>query len=122
MKTKYFTSWGLALCLGLAAFLLHAQPASEMVTLKGEVVDLWCYLKNGSIGPDHKECAVESVKAGNPVGLVTDRGDIYLIMGSADFQPGRDVLLDRMAQTVTVWGRLIKRNGLQAVYVTSIVR
>lgn len=108
--------------MGLAALILSAQPASEMVTLKGEVVDLWCYLKNGGNGPDHKDCAVASVKAGNPIGLVTDRGDIYLIMGSADFQPGREILLDRMAQTVTIWGRLIKRNGLQAVYVTSIVR
>lgn len=122
MKSKCLALFFLVVGMGLAAFILSAQPASEMVTLKGEVVDLWCYLKNGSNGPDHKDCAVASVKDGNPIGLVTDRGDIYLIMGSADFQPGREILLDRMAQTVTIWGRLIRRNGLQAVYVTSIVR
>jgi hypothetical protein len=119
MKSKSVILF-LILGLGMAVFWLRAQPASEMIVLKGEVVDLWCYLKNGSVGLDHKDCAVASVKAGNPIGLVTERGDIYLIMGNVDFQPGKEILLDRMAQTVTLWGRLIKRNGLQAVYVTNV--
>jgi len=31
------------------------------------------------------------------------------MMGMQDHQPGRDVLIDKMAQTVTVEGTLVKR-------------
>ena len=102
---------------GMFAF---AQPKGDAVTLKGEVVDLWCYLEGGDHGAEHKQCAVECAKAGNPIGLVTDKGDIYVMMGIKDHQPGREVLIDKMAETVTVEGTLVKKGGVQVVYVSSV--
>jgi len=102
---------------GIFAF---AQPKGDAVTLKGEVVDLWCYLEGGDHGAEHKQCAVECAKAGNPIGLVTDKGDIYVMMGMKDHQPGREVLIDKMAETVTVEGTLVKKGGVQVVYISSV--
>jgi hypothetical protein len=96
------------------------QPKGDTVKTKGEVVDLWCYLEGGDHGADHKECAVTCAKAGNPIGLVTEKGDIYVMMGIKDHQPGREVLIDKMAETVTVEGTLVKKGGVQVIYVSAV--
>ena len=106
--------------LVLGVWLAFGQPKGETVTVKGEVVDLWCYLEGGDHGAGHKECAVSCAKAGNPIGLVTEKGDIYVMMGIKDHQPGKDVLISKMAETVTVEGTLVKKGGTQVIYVSSV--
>lgn len=108
----------LLLCFGIPA--AFAQPKGDTVKVKGEVVDLWCYLEGGDRGPEHKKCAIMCAKAGNPIGLLTDKGEIYVMMGIQDHQPGRDVLLDKMAETVTVEGTLVRKGGVQVIYVSSV--
>src|SRR5436190_24200691 len=102
------------------AMSAFAQPKGDAVTLKGEIIDMWCYLEGGDHGADHKACAVECAKAGNPIGLLTENGDIYIMMGTKEHQPGREVLIDKMADTVTVEGTLVKKGGVQVVYVSSV--
>jgi hypothetical protein len=48
-------------------------------------------------GAAHKKCAAACAKAGNPIGLVTEKGDVYVMMGLKDHQPGKDVLINKMA-------------------------
>ena len=95
---------GASLLLGLGVLVSLAQPKGETVKVKGEVVDLWCFLEGGDRGADHKKCAIACAKAGNPIGLVTEKDEVYVMMGIKDHQPGRDVLIDKMAETVTVEG------------------
>src|SRR6266480_5612922 len=112
--------------LAAAAFLLcgirfaSAQPKGETVTLKGEVIDLWCYLEGGDRGADHKKCAIECAKAGDPIALLTEKGDVYILVGIKDHDPAKDMLIEKMAENVTVDGTLVKKGGVQAIYVTSI--
>src|SRR5689334_5305508 len=98
--------------LFLGAIVALAQPKGDTVTLKGEVVDLWCYLEGGDHGAEHKKCSVECAKAGNPIALLTEKGDLYVLMGIKDHQPGKEVLIDKMAETVTVEGTLVKKGGV----------
>src|SRR5437867_11444902 len=97
---------GVTALLVFGALIAFGQPKGDKVTVKGEVVDLWCYLEGGDRGADHKTCAIACAKAGNPIGLVTDKDEVYVMMGLKDHQPGKDVLLDKMAETVTVEGTL----------------
>ena len=106
--------------LVLGVWLAFAQPKGETVKVKGEVVDLWCYLEGGDRGAGHKKCAVACAKAGNPIGLVTEKDEVYVMMGLKDHQPGKDVLIDKMAETVTVEGTLVKKGGVQVIYVASV--
>lgn len=115
----------LSILIGVAVLFLGGIQASgqtkgEAITVKGEVVDLWCFLDHDARGADHKECAVACAKAGNPIGLATEKGDVYLLMGSEKHQPGSAIALDKMAETVTVTGTLIKKGGLQAIYVKEV--
>lgn len=111
--------------LGLAVVVLAGlsalgQPKGPTLTVKGEVVDLWCYLEGGDRGAKHKECATTCAKAGNPIGIVDAKGNVYVAMGIQDHQPGRDLLLDKMAQTVTVTGTLVRKGGAQVLYIKSV--
>ncbi|MBI1929306.1 hypothetical protein HYR99_34305, partial [Candidatus Poribacteria bacterium] len=69
---------------------------------------------------EHKACALECEKAGNPIGIVDAKGKVYVAMGIKDHQPGREVLLEKMAQSVTVTGILVKKGGTQVIYVESV--
>src|SRR5215469_5703801 len=103
-----------------AAAIALAQPKGPSMTVSGEVVDLWCYLEGGDHGPSHKECSTACAKAGNPIGLVDSKGNIYATAGIQDHQPALDVLIDKMNQQVTVTGTLVKKAGTQMLYVKSV--
>lgn len=98
----------------------YGQAKGSKITVKGEVVDLWCYLEGGDHGAKHKQCAVACAKDGNPVAIVDAKGNIYVAMGFKDHQPGREVLISKMAQTVTASGVLVKKGGAQVIYITSV--
>ncbi len=97
-----------------------STDAPKVVTVKGEVVDLWCYMDHRGHGEKHKRCAITCAEAGNPIGIADASGHLFIAMGGKKHQPGRDVLIDLMAETVTVTGRLVKDGGLQAIYITSV--
>src|SRR5215212_3748174 len=110
----------LAAVLSLGGLLAIAQPKGDNVTIKGEVVDLWCYLEGGDHGAEHKKCAVTCAKAGDPIALLSEKGDLYILMGIKDHDPAKDMLIEKMAENATVEGTLVKKGGVQAIYVTSI--
>ncbi len=97
-----------------------SQSKSKHKTIKGEVIDLWCYLDDGSHRAGHKECATTCAKAGNPIGILDAKGNIYVAMGSNDHQPGREILIDKMSDTVTVTGKLVKKGGMRVLYISSV--
>ena len=113
------------LLLSMAAIFLVvgysiAQPKGPTVTVKGEVVDMWCYLEGGDHGPSVKTCATACAKAGNPIGIVDAKGNVYVTAGIQDHQPAQAVLVDKMSQEVTVTGTLVKKGGTQMIYVKSV--
>ena len=101
-------------------WLAFAQPKGDEVTVKGEVIDLWCYLEGGDHGAEHKDCATMCAKAGNPIGILDDKGNIYVVMGLKEHQAGKELLSDKMADTVTVAGTIVKKGGVQVIYVKSV--
>jgi hypothetical protein len=106
--------------LMLIATMAIAQPKGDEVSVKGEVIDLWCYLEGGDHGAEHKDCATMCAKAGNPIGILDAKGNIYVIMGLKEHQAGKELLADKMAETVTVEGTLVKKGGVQVIYVKSV--
>ena len=103
-------------CLGLVMTLLTAlialaQPKGPTVTVKGEAVDLWCYMEGGDRGPAKKDCATACAKAGNPIGIVDAKGNVYLTSGLEDHKPARDLLIGKMNEQVTATGTLVTKGG-----------
>ncbi len=69
-----------AALMALPAFAADppAQKTPKQVTVTGEIVDLACYLDHGARGMKHQQCALTCLKNGEPMGLLTSEGKVYL--------------------------------------------
>src|SRR5207249_1702444 len=99
---------------------LRAQPKGQRTTITGEVVDLWCYLEGGDRGPAKKDCATACAKAGNPIGIVDAKGNVYLTAGLEDHKPSLDLLIAKMNEQVTATGTLVTKGGTKMLFIKSV--
>jgi len=114
-------SVGLGLVITLSTALVGlAQPKGPTVTVKGEAVDMWCYMEGGDHGPAHKACATTCARAGNPIGIVDASGTIYVTAGLQDHQPARDLLIEKMSEQVTASGTLVTKGGIKMLFIKSV--
>ena len=97
-----------------------AQPKGERVTVTGEVVEMWCYLEAGDRGAAKKACATACAKAWNPIALVDDTGQLFVLAGLKSHQPAQELLLGRMSERVTITGTLVKNPNVQMIYIDSV--
>lgn len=94
-----------------------AQGQEIIVT--GEVLDMTCYIAYNLSGPGHAICARECIKSGEPAGLKTANGKVYLLTG----QPGQAVnaqLADLAAKIVTIKGTKTTRDGFDQLQIEEI--
>jgi len=103
----------IALALLTGWFATQASAADETTKVKGEVVDLMCYLDHGAKGDKHAGCAETCIKAGTPVGILTADNQLYLVVG--DHKPINDRLAAYAAKTITVKGKVVERNGMKMI-------
>ncbi len=94
-------------------------------TITGEVVDVSCFLQLGKRGEAHVACGQKCVRNGQPVGVLTDKGRLYLIMPE-EHHPRRDgqvSVKDRFAELmgkrIQVSGMVTKYNDILAMFITS---
>jgi hypothetical protein len=86
-----------------------AFAAGQEITVRGEVLDMACYIAYNLSGPDHAECAKKCIKKGLPVGIKTEDGKVYLLVGSNDALNNQ--LAEYAAKTITVKGKVRTRDG-----------
>lgn len=102
-------------------------PAT-ITTLVGEIIDYSCYLQIGKHGEKHRDCAQKCFKNGQPIGLLTKDGSIYLLM-EEEHNPRRDGLtklrdkaIDLASDVVEVTGTASKVDNQKALFVTGLVK
>src|SRR5258706_12915301 len=62
----------------VAAFAFAADKPASM-TVKGEVIDTYCYVANGQAGEEHAGCGNGCLKHGIPVGLLRGK-KLYILL------------------------------------------
>ncbi|MGQ0636113.1 MAG: hypothetical protein ACT4QC_15990 [Planctomycetaceae bacterium] len=103
---------------------IMGQPIpGKTTTVVGEIIDLSCYLQVGKHGDKHRDCGQKCVKNGQPVGLLTEDGSVYMLIDE-EHHPRRDgdtefrkQAIENMAYVVKVHGTLTEIDGLKALYV-----
>jgi len=118
--------------LGLMMVLLMASAAFETaqaketknaedgtITMRGEIVDLMCFLDHGAKGAKHAKCAESCILSGGPVGLLTTQGNVYLVV--ADHAPINTTLAPFAAKTITLRGNVVQRAGIKMIENAHIV-
>jgi hypothetical protein len=96
------------------------QGESEDVTLVGEVLDLYCYMKhpaNGQ-GAEHRKCAQNCIRKGLPIGFLSD-GEVYLIIGK-DHESAKDLVVDYAGMQSRLTGTLIQHDGVKSIEIEKI--
>ena len=63
---------GLLAALLIVLAFSTAVHAAEAVTVKGEIIDTYCYSLMGAKGESHRQCALDCVKAGIPAGILEE--------------------------------------------------
>lgn len=126
-------SWHLLGLLFVTVFASTQSVASsnaKSVTLKGELMDTWCYVSQvmGSqklvVGTTHHVCAVWCAAGGIPVGLLDhDTGDIYMILSVEGDGVGvaNEKLLDIQSHEITVSGTTYELDGLKYLTIDEIL-
>src|SRR4029434_3434747 len=88
------------------------------IIVKGEVLDMTCYIAHNLSGPQHAECAKTCIRKGLPVGIKGEDGKVYLLVGEK--QAVNAELADYAAKTVTIRGKETMRDGFALLQVEAI--
>jgi hypothetical protein len=117
--THWLALFTLIACIGFVPALRPATAAAqEQVSVSGEVVDLACYLPKGSKGKRHKACADMCAKKGMPIGVLTDSGDVYLLIEDHDNPGPYDAAKGLAGDQAEVTGKKFSKGGIQSILVS----
>jgi hypothetical protein len=113
----------------VAASVDGKPNAGAMVGSKvGEIVDFSCYLQVGKHGEKHRGCAQKCFQNGQPIGLLTSDGTLYMLM-EEEHDPRRDGMtafrqaaIDHAGQIMEVTGTMWSLNGYNALYVHGFMK
>lgn len=129
MKTSHIIGKALGVAvlgfgLALASPGLRAQEAAPAngseITVTGEVLDLTCYVDHAANGEKHADCARKCIASGLPVGIKAADGTVYLLVG--EHKPANAELANHAAQTITVRGKYVTRDGIKLLENIEIVK
>jgi len=105
----------------MAAFGQTKKGASKAVTIKGEIVDIACYLAQGARGPGHAACATACAKAGGALGILAPDGKLYVSVLPDDHKHNPNYLLmDHIGQTVDAKGFVRSKGGVNGMMILSV--
>jgi hypothetical protein len=96
----------------------HRFIQGQQIVVKGEVLDMACYIAYHMSGPEHASCAKDCIRDGLPVGIKTEDGKVYLLTGYGAHVNAE--LADYAAKIVTVRGKATARAGFTQLQVEEI--
>jgi hypothetical protein len=97
-----------------------AAFAQDEVTVQGEIIDMACYMAKGSRGPSHKACAQMCAKKGVPIGVLTDGGEVYLLLDDHNNPDPYDSAKKLAGERAEVSGKKFSKQGVNSIVVGGI--
>jgi type 1 fimbria pilin len=100
---------------------LSAPAFAADMTVKGQVVDQTCFLKDkANTGNDHgnmgdmKDCATICAKKGQPMAILTEDGKLYQITGGLAADKNAK-LIAHISHTVEITGDVTEKDGKMSI-------
>jgi len=116
-----------ALLAGFVTLLLVLGGLSQVyaqaktVTVKGEVIDTYCYALMGAKGESHRQCAIDCIKAGIPAGLLEEgTGKVYVLLPNKDKTGLPQGVIDKLGRMASITGKVYTSGGSNFLTVESI--
>jgi len=122
MKKSFFFCAIALLIFSFKPVLSHAQEATadKATTVSGEIVDMDCYMAMGASGASHKDCAAKCINGGQPMGLLTDDGKVYVLTADHDHGDVYNDLKKHASEKVSVTGMVFSHGGTMSLEVQSM--
>ena len=121
MRRLAIAGFALSLALGTSAGLWAAAEGGKEVSVKGEVIDTFCYATMGAKGASHKQCGIDCAHKGIPVGLLEPgTGKIHILLPTKDKTALSDDVVNKMGETVTVTGHEQMKGGVAFLTAESV--
>jgi len=102
---------------------LRFPPLTKAVEITGEVVDSWCYtsqVMGPGRGERHKACGLACAHGGVTIGIVDDKGTLFIAAKHKGFQGCKELLTPYMAKRVKVKGWLASKGGCNVLKIQSV--
>ena len=120
------TTLVISVSIGLAVYSrAKANAADETATahavpVKGYLRDAECPLRyKGSMKP-HGACAMDCVKNGSPLALITKKGELFIAVDPTPEKDVRPLVMPHFGKYVEVRGDILERVGMRAITVKTI--
>lgn len=113
----------LLLLIAVTSLALGSSLAAEKTkttSVKGEILDLACYMGSGAKGEGHAGCAAKCLKGGQPMGLLGADGAVYLLMAGHDDAAAFEKAKDLAGKQVEVTGEMATKGTLKGITVHEV--
>jgi hypothetical protein len=108
-------------CLLLVATLAAGEDAGKAISVRGYVLDSACAFTKGLKKPISAECATACAKAGSPLVILTDNGNIYWPIADTTPSSGQnEKLLPFAGHKVSASGKVFQRGVSTAIVIEKI--
>ena len=90
------------------------------MTVRGEILDMACYVAHEAKGADHAACAKRCVKGGQPMGLLAEDGTVYLLYANHEDGSAYEQAKEYAGQKVEIVGIAATQAGIKGLEVSSV--
>ena len=109
----------------MASSFSQEKSKKEMqeATITGEIIDVKCYLTGmmGGKGDEHKQCAIDCVKGGLPIGILDDKTEkVYTVVPKKGMEGANTALMPFLAQKVKLTGTFVEKGGMKLFVYTNV--
>ena len=98
----------------------HGEEDHGKTTVRGEILDMACYVAHEAKGPDHAACAERCVKGGQPMGLLAEDGTVYLLYANHKDGSAFEQAKEFAGQDVEIVGIAATQAGIKGLEVSSV--
>jgi hypothetical protein len=122
-RIVFAVSFVLLFVLAAASAQDKKKKEAKEVTVTGEVVDIKCYTTDmmGGKGEEHKQCAIDCIKGGLPVGILEAKTEkVYVVVPKAGMKGANEELLPFVAKSVKLTGTFAEKGGQKILIYTKV--
>ncbi len=130
-KTSLLTAAAVVILVGTGVILAHEEHKHQkdqkdqeenngQMTVRGEILDMACYVAHEAKGPDHASCAKRCAKGGQPVGLLTEDGTVYLLYANHQDGSAFEKAKEHAGQDVEITGVAATQAGIKGIEIHGV--
>ena len=113
----------LVLVVAVSGFPQDKKEKPKEVTVTGSITDVKCYISGMAVGmgEDHKQCSIDCMKGGLPVGILEAKTEkLYVVVPAKGMKSGNEELVKYADKKVTLTGTFMEKSGQKMFFYTKV--